>query len=70
MKGLSVIMFLLGISCFANAIAGQWVFDFSNTSASYILFDVLLGLGCWALSGLFWQGHVLRALTVDRDPLS
>ena len=70
MKGLSVFLFLLGISMFANAIAGQWALDFSKTSGGYIALDVLIGLGFWAASWVVWHVHATRSLAQGKDPLS
>jgi hypothetical protein len=55
MKGASVLFFILGISFFLNAVYGQWAFDFSKGGASYVLLDVLLGIGCWMVSYFFWK---------------
>ncbi len=69
MRGLSVLAFVLGISFFANAVARQWAFDFSKTSGQYILFDVLLGVGCSAISIALWRAHAVRSLRAGRSPL-
>jgi hypothetical protein len=69
MRSLSVLAFILGLSFFANALAGQWAFDFSKTSGKYVVFDVLLGLACWAASAVLWRVHVVRSLRAGRDPL-
>lgn len=53
MKGLALLFFILGISTFANAIAGQWMFDFSDHSGIKIFLDVVIGLGCWLASFVF-----------------
>jgi hypothetical protein len=70
MRGLSVIAFIFGISFFANTLAGQWAFDFSKTSGQYVLFDVLIGLGCWVVSLVLWRAHVVRSLRAGRAPVS
>ncbi len=68
-KGLSVLAFVLGISFLANAVARQWAFDFSKTSGQYVLFDVLLGVGCSAISIALWRAHAARSLHASRSPL-
>jgi hypothetical protein len=69
MKGFSVLLFILGISMFANAIAGQWALDFSKTSGGYIALDVVIGAGFWILSWVVWRVHVTRSLLHGKDPL-
>jgi hypothetical protein len=62
LKALSGLLFIVGISFFANAAAGQWAFNFSKHAGRYIALDVLLGLACWFLSWLFWAWHTRRSL--------
>jgi hypothetical protein len=69
MKGFSVLLFILGISMFANAIAGQWALDFSKTSGGYIALDIVIGVAFWAFSWVVWHVHVMRSLVRGNDPL-
>jgi hypothetical protein len=68
LKTLSGLFFIVGISFFANAAAGQWAFDFSKHSGGLIALDVLLGLGCWLVSRWLWVWHVRRSLLRGRIP--
>jgi hypothetical protein len=61
-KTLAGLMFVLGISFFANAAAGQWAFNFRRHTGGYIALDVLLGLACWLLSWLLWAWHTRRSV--------
>lgn len=53
MKGLSSLLFVLGIAMVVNAIGGEWAFDFSQKGGTWVAVDLLVAGGCflgWKLS--------------------
>lgn len=68
MRTLSRIFFIVGISFFANAAAGQWAFNFSKHSGSYVALDVVLGLGCWFVAWVLKVWHTRRSLVRGQIP--
>jgi hypothetical protein len=54
-KGASVFLYLFAASFLANAIAGQWAFDFSFHGAGWVALDVVLALGCGLAAFASWR---------------
>jgi hypothetical protein len=81
MKGLSGLLFLLGIGMFLNAAGGNWAFGQAYHGATAVALDIVIGLMFWVPSYLLWRfaefrdrqregREVLRAAREEMDVLA